>query len=38
MYVDGALANSDTGATMPSALSYARFDNGSGGANFTKQM
>jgi hypothetical protein len=34
MYVNGVLTNSDTGATMPSTLVYARFDNGSGGAVF----
>jgi hypothetical protein len=34
MYVNGVLTNSDTSATMPSSLSYARFDNGSGGAKF----
>jgi len=34
MYVNGVLTNSDTSATMPSTLSYARFDNGSGGSLF----
>ena len=34
MYVNGVLTNSDTGATMPSSLTYVRFDNGSGGARF----
>jgi hypothetical protein len=34
MYVNGALTNSDNGATMPSVLSYVKFDNGSGGAKF----
>ena len=34
LYVNGSLAASDTNATMPSALDYFRFDNGSGSAIF----